>query len=200
MNIVHDLFFPSYVWYVDLERNDKKLMKSIKKISKKEKAQNKLKKSFYKNSGVNAYQSPKNLYLREEFSDLCDDVMIISKNVVENYFEASGTLFFESMWFNINYKNGYNVNHIHSKSFLTGIYYVNVNKNSGDLVFHDVEKKAMTDYYLEYDRLNYQKVHYTPKNHRMFLFPSWLTHSVFPNKKNEERISISFDIGLKRSS
>jgi uncharacterized protein (TIGR02466 family) len=191
MNIVHDLFFPSYVWYADLERNDKKLLKDIKKISKNENSENK--------SGVNTYQSSRDLYLKNEFKILCDDIMVMAKGIVEKYFESSGILFFESMWFNINYKHGFNIEHVHSKSFLTGVYYVDANKDSGDLIFHDVEKKAMTDYYLEYNRLNYQKVPYKPKNRRMFLFPSWLTHSVLPNKKNEERISISFDIGLKRS-
>ena len=33
-----------------------------------------------------------------------------------------------------------------------------------------------------------------PKNGLIVIFPSWLNHSVLPNKSNKNRISISFNI------
>jgi hypothetical protein len=32
----------------------------------------------------------------------------------------------------------------------------------------------------------------------MYVFPSWLKHSVQPNKTDKDRISISFNYGVKK--
>lgn len=39
---------------------------------------------------------------------------------------------------------------------------------------------------------------FRPEDNYLFLFPAWLKHSVTPNLSQEERISISFNISIKR--
>ena len=36
-----------------------------------------------------------------------------------------------------------------------------------------------------------------PQNGLIFLFPSWLSHRALPNKSNQDRISISFNINTQ---
>jgi uncharacterized protein (TIGR02466 family) len=188
VNILHDSFFPSYVWYVDLERNDKKLIKSIKKIHKSEKND--------KNTGINSYQSSKILHLNEEFKDLCDDIMFVVKNVLKEYFQIHQGSYINNMWVNINPTHSYNANHTHTHSFLSGVYYVQTGKKSGDLRFRDSEKKSILQNAEQYQRLYSTEICYRPKEKRVILFPAWLTHSVDINNGKKDRISISFDIGF----
>ena len=39
---------------------------------------------------------------------------------------------------------------------------------------------------------------YAGKSQALYIFPSWLKHSVQGNQSNTDRISVSFNYGLKR--
>ena len=41
-----------------------------------------------------------------------------------------------------------------------------------------------------------ESIHMNPEEGQLILFPAYLPHSVLPNRHNEERISISFNIML----
>jgi uncharacterized protein (TIGR02466 family) len=41
---------------------------------------------------------------------------------------------------------------------------------------------------------------YLPEGGKMILFPSWLEHSVLKNRSSEPRISIAFNINLKKKN
>ena len=52
---------------------------------------------------------------------------------------------------------------------------------------------------------SWDQVHFDPIEGRIILFPSWLVHEVEPNMSNiegrsGERISVSFNIGQRRST
>ena len=104
----------------------------------------------------------------------------------------------DNMWININPKNGYNISHHHPHTFLSGVFYVKTPEKCGRIYF----KHPCT--YLDYDWREYHllsNIH----DHRplrfmgaqagyLYIFPSWLEHGVEPNKSDEDRISISFNI------
>lgn len=112
----------------------------------------------------------------------------IESRQIKNYYFYS--------WVNINYPNTWNCkhNHIFRGSFLSGVFYIKVPPESGNIIFHDPRSNVLLS--MEdmryYDILPYFE--YTPKENELLLFPSWLEHEVSMNNSNEERISIAFNI------
>tara|TARA_B100000945_G_C20166995_1_gene495902 strand:- start:53 stop:622 length:570 start_codon:yes stop_codon:yes gene_type:complete len=103
-------------------------------------------------------------------------------------------------WVNINGKGSWNALHshfIHSKPILfSGVYYVNVPENSGEIGFHD-PRGMMVSRTLDEEYLNglSAPVEYVmPQAGHCYYFPSWLVHEVRENKSEEERVSIAFNV------
>ena len=107
------------------------------------------------------------------------------------------------MWMNINSYKDTNVSHIHPNCLFSGVYYVKVPKEAGNIVFLHPQLELLSyDWKDEFKSKlvenNSQIWKMSVKEGRLYLFPSWLRHSVLPNlNKEEDRISIAFNIGLK---
>jgi uncharacterized protein (TIGR02466 family) len=102
-----------------------------------------------------------------------------------------------NMWANFNKQNDYNIMHSHDGSFISGVYYVKCNRDSGDLIFstpdniRDWENKMYAiDHYNEFNSVTWKQ---WPEEGKLILFPAWIKHFVEPNKSNEERLSIAFN-------
>lgn len=105
----------------------------------------------------------------------------------------------ESFWINVNKKGSYNSLHNHLPNSISGVYYLNVPKNSGRLVFcNKFDYKKDASFFCDTDISSYYKTHYyiTPQKDDLFLFQSDLNHFVEPNHSNKQRISISFNINV----
>lgn len=103
-----------------------------------------------------------------------------------------------NFWININGYHDYNTEHDHQKSILSGVYYVSVpDNNMGDIVFHrnDNAQFFLTgDIEREQTMTNALNCNKPPKESTLYLFPSWVKHSVERNESHKERISIAFNI------
>ena len=130
-------------------------------------------------SNENGYQSKSNLHEHSSFLPLVNNInSLIPPDLKVN-----------EMWGNISQPNSFNWPHKHgsiSHSALSGVLYLKVPKNSGQILFHhpadaDFTFPNMTSY----------------KEKHLILFPNFLVHSVLPNKSNEDRISIAFNTGRK---
>jgi len=103
-------------------------------------------------------------------------------------------------WVNINGKGSWNSCHSHflqSKPILfSGVYYVKVPKNSGEIGFHDprsmVACRTLDEEYLNGIPAPVQFV--MPNAGHCYYFPSWLEHEVRENKSEEDRVSIAFNV------
>lgn len=99
-------------------------------------------------------------------------------------------------WVNIN--DGFDWNDIHNHQddgvLLSGVYYVRVPENSGNIRFYDPRHstKTLYDQYYNYGKGNYLSV--TPQEGMILYFPPALNHMVEPNLSGRERISIAFNI------
>jgi uncharacterized protein (TIGR02466 family) len=99
-------------------------------------------------------------------------------------------------WININPKGGYNVPHDHAGYLWSGTYYVRVprveNSRSGNIEFLDprsnVSANAQTTFQTKY--------RISPRNGLLIVFPAYLTHWVYPNEQDEERITVAFNCSL----
>jgi|TARA_R100001530_G_scaffold127717_2_gene97028 uncharacterized protein (TIGR02466 family) len=101
-----------------------------------------------------------------------------------------------AMWLNINRKGNSNTVHDHPESVLSGVFYIKVPKDSGDLVFtNDALLRFFPLRVNNYNSNNSQVWKFIPQEGMLYLFPSWLKHEVTPNNSNKERISIAFNFG-----
>ena len=134
-------------------------------------------------------------YVAQTITDAC-----------KSYYEAIGgdikkyNIRLDNMWINLNPKNGYNITHTHPHAFVSGVFYVKTPPKCGRIYF----KHPCT--YLEYDWRDTHFLKDTNDNrpyrflnteaNNLYIFPGWLEHGVEPNKSDEDRISLSFNVQL----
>jgi len=105
----------------------------------------------------------------------------------------------QNIWININPQGAYNHLHCHAGSVLSGVYYIDASDKQGAIQF---ERTDNADYFIPRvpEKVTYfsaTRATYQPKTGTLLIFPSWLKHSVEGNKTSNDRISISFNYGLK---
>ena len=187
-----DIWFPTIIWSTELDNIDLDAIKNfaydLKSNSKGKVASNHL-----------GWQS-------ESFTT---HIPVVFDSAVEQIdakvFEATKGIglpcpFLTNMWININTPNSYNHIHTHSGSFISGVYYIDVEEdNMGDIEFY---RNDESEYYIPknipINQFTALKTKYTAKTNTMYLFPSWLRHSVLSNQNNKDRISISFNYGYPK--
>ena len=150
-------------------------------------------------SNVGGWQSDD--YMPEGLLDspICQLITILEKKLQLCFqdYGCDGHPRIANIWFNINGPGSYNTTHIHTDSFLSGVFYIMCPENSGSIIF---ERQAQDQYVLgTYSRNNLDKIaathwKYTPKQNMLLLFPAWIPHSVEINNSDKERISISFNV------
>lgn len=104
----------------------------------------------------------------------------------------------QNIWININCPGAYNHLHNHAGGLLSGVYYVKSVPEQGNIFF---ERGDNAEYFLPpIEKPNYftsTATTYKAVTDAVYIFPSWLKHSVQPNLTQEDRISISFNYGVK---
>ncbi len=113
-----------------------------------------------------------------------------------------------TMWSIINPPGSSNRAHIHPGCLWSGVYYVQAPRNSGRIEFIDPRTQNLmspAEYIPDTKRPRncWTKVQYKPVAGRMLIFPSWLYHSVDPNRsrakgKDADRIIVSFNLSQEK--
>ncbi len=107
-------------------------------------------------------------------------------------------------WVNINKSGDYNVKHQHPTNDLSGVLWIKTPENSGNIEF---ESPFMFSSYQEIELYNtdfkdhcniYQTFYFNPIEGKILVFPSHLAHCVEKNKSEEDRISVAFNLRLKK--
>ncbi len=169
---------------------------------------------FCKNKGVTSYQSTPNLQLKEEFAFVNDLIFEACRNWEQQTKCVVETFDISLMWSNIYRPNGYNPEHFHPNSFLSGIICIKdpasrpkdgVSMTLGGTTFyHPINQNFVISPSVEEEGSPF----YTPsirpelKDGMMILFPSWLRHSAMPyfpreEDKEEFRVTLSFNINIR---
>ena len=105
-------------------------------------------------------------------------------------------------WKNINKPGSFNVKHVHPRAHFSGVLWIKTPKNCGNILFESpqlFDKYQELDCYIDEFRLKtnaYMTYSFTPKEGKMLIFPSSLSHLVEKNESDEDRISYSFNIIL----
>ena len=110
-----------------------------------------------------------------------------------------------NMWININGKGSYNMMHDHPRCDMSGVLWIKIPKESGNLVLeHDSSFAAehMLNCYSDEMKKTfnaYQNWVLFPQPGRIVLFPSYLSHCVGQNESRQDRISVSFNMHVHKS-
>jgi len=113
----------------------------------------------------------------------------------------NSNFYFLNSWIVKHHKGDYAQSHLHTNSMISGVYYVNVPKDSGNIIF---QKENTNIFYpninVEFNEINtINSKEYTidVEEGMVLLFPSWLLHSVLENLNDETRYSLAFNLFVK---
>jgi uncharacterized protein (TIGR02466 family) len=127
----------------------------------------------------------------------CTNFIFTLEQALSNYSEETGnklTKIYNS-WVNKQAKGSILKEHTHPASILSGALYLNVDKDSSPLYFHNHNNFA---YFQEINKYTDYICHWykvSPKNGDLLIFPSWLRHgSNNEINQTDERIVLSFNI------
>jgi|TARA_Y100000114_G_C11728698_1_gene312346 uncharacterized protein (TIGR02466 family) len=104
----------------------------------------------------------------------------------------------QNIWININTPGAYNTLHNHAGAILSGVFYIKSDPSQGNIMF---ERSDNAEYFLPpMEKPNYftsTATTYKAMSNALYVFPGWLKHSVQPNLTKEDRLSVSFNYGVK---
>tara|TARA_Y100000593_G_scaffold17482_1_gene34986 strand:+ start:692 stop:1285 length:594 start_codon:yes stop_codon:yes gene_type:complete len=152
-------------------------------------------------SNIGGWHSNDELYTDPEFKNIIGDILYKAKECfnhldVQNKYCPEMT----GIWGMINPPGSRNNVHTHPYNYLSGVYYLKVPQNSGNLVF--LEPKAQAEV-LSPPKVKEASIHlahsvsWQPKENSLIFFPSWLQHEVQINNSNQDRVILSFNINWR---
>jgi uncharacterized protein (TIGR02466 family) len=127
----------------------------------------------------------------------------IYKNTILNY--ENTNFLISSSWFTKTSMSESGNFHNHSNCMFSGVFYINVNKESGDISFESFNNNNFLLIPTKYNIYNSKEISLTPNANDIFIFPSELHHRIEVNKSNSTRYSLAFNlfpygkIGIKDS-
>ena len=102
----------------------------------------------------------------------------------------------DSLWANLLKSGGQHSGHIHPNSIISGTFYVEVPKGSGDIRFEDPRLPLMMAAPPRESDAPDELRHFVavaPRAGLLLMWESWLRHEVLPGTGRGERLSISFN-------
>jgi uncharacterized protein (TIGR02466 family) len=96
-------------------------------------------------------------------------------------------------WVNIHDRGGFNFQHMHESTLLSGTFYLQVPEGSGALVFKDPRPGVLNSYVKGNGANAYKDIQLRPFAGLLVLFPHWLEHFVEPHDNDVARICIPFN-------
>ena len=137
------------------------------------------------------------------FSKLIRNINTNLKEVSLNHMGFIRETKMSSIWFCINKHRDFNKEHIHPFSILSGVYYVKVPKNSGNLFlinpYYWNTKKIRPSYHTKYrfESKNLE-IEFPVVEGDLYFFNGCVPHRVGKNLTSDDRISVSFNFVYDR--
>ena len=191
-----EILFPTPIYFKmvkDPQKLNKYLFPLIKAWSKKDKTETKT------NAG-GGWHSPVDMNFKKEYKPLTDELFVMQEEIFKDYgMEPKPGL--GIMWSNINYPGSYNKQHMNPNSQWSGVYYVKVPNNSGNLFVEDPRPGPniiLPRQMKGLPRALWRVVIYPAIEGQIIMFPAWVPHGVEINESKEKgekgwRVSVSFN-------
>jgi uncharacterized protein (TIGR02466 family) len=184
--------FPTFVWQCDLdrERHQRINRRIVPKIDE-------LLPHRDDERDRSSWNTHPDLHLLDEFSELVEVFRLAVEGVL--YYlkiDPRGGTTITGCWANVNAPGSSHPQHVHPNNFLSGVYYVRAPVEADGLICYDPrpQRLVMSPRAHTVTPENSSDVTLPIKEGRMFVFPSWLLHSVGATRGDSERISVSFNV------
>lgn len=143
-----------------------------------------------------SWQSAVALHERLELQQLVSVIEGTTRRILRFLHIASGGFEITGCWATVNAPGASHRIHSHPNNYLSGVYYALVQPGADTINFHDPRPQTavLRPPVTELAGQNTDQVVVRVTTGTLLMFPSWLVHSVDPNRSAEERISISFNI------
>jgi uncharacterized protein (TIGR02466 family) len=143
-----------------------------------------------------AWQSEQELHKLKELRELVFCIDAAVKTVLEFQKISYGAFEITGCWANIYTPGPSHVIHNHPNNYLSGVYYARTRTGANTINFHDprIQTGIIRPPVTELTSGNTDEVVVRVQNGTLLLFPSYLQHSVDPNRSDGDRISVSFNI------
>jgi len=158
----------------------------------------KYKKDFYKNEG-NTTSSNTYILNEKPFANIKKEL----DKKVQDYFDKiisptdTITPYITQSWLNYTEKNQYHHKHAHSNSLVSGVFYINCDKELDKIKFFKEEYKTIKPEIKTWNWYNSESWWFTVKTGDIIMFPSSLTHMVETKQGTNTRISLAFNVFIK---
>jgi len=151
------------------------------------------------NSKNGSYTVDKYVLNDEKLKPLKTNILKALNNYVYENLNVSKKYNFElqNSWINEHIKGDWAQIHDHTNCLISGVYFIKIPENSGDLLIHKTNTTLFTrTIELSYDienEFNNDNITFKPKEGGLILFPSHLYHSVTISNTNELRYTMAFN-------
>jgi len=189
-----ELWFPSAIWSCVLHNLDNNIIKEFAyDLKKQDRGRTLSNHGGYQSSDLKLGQCNE---LDKLVSTLNAEVESICKQI------AIYPLEIKNIWININPQYCYNNLHNHVGSVLSGVYYVEAKEGNGNISFErtDGAENFLPAQNIQTNYFNSYGSNYKSTTGALYIFPGWLKHKVDSNKIKDDRISISFNYGVKNEN
>ena len=149
-------------------------------------------------SNIRGWHSKEDLYEHEDFKQITQDILYHSQQCfhalsVEKKYSPELT----GLWGMINPPGARNSVHTHPLNYLSGVLYLKVPQNSGNIVF--IEPRPQSEVFDPPKKPDLlpnlaHTVQWEAKEKNLIFFPSWLQHEVQQNNSNQDRVIMSFNL------
>jgi len=136
----------------------------------------------------------KSLYVLDSLNNIKKIILDKFLNINNTYFKYDNDFKITTSWFTKSIKNNIGDYHNHGNNFYSGIYYIDVDDDTGDIEFSDFTPSSFTLDTKEFNIDNSKSWRVKPENDLIIFFPSEMYHKIHLNKSEKNRYSLAFNI------
>lgn len=136
----------------------------------------------------------KDVLSRPQFKDLKNLLIKESKKYYKDILKYSNDFKITTSWFTKTLKDESSNYHKHSNALISGVLYLKVPKNSGDINFQVYNDETFHLDCTEYNIYNSTNYTFETFPNLLIMFPSNLYHKILKSESNEPRISLAFNM------
>lgn len=129
---------------------------------------------------------------------ICEEHLL---TYIKNTLDCKQEFYITNSWIAISKPGEKHHVHFHPNSIISGVLYLQAEKNCGDIVLHH-KSSIRNNFDFSYDLNSYNIFNsstwrYTVSTGQILIFPSWVNHSVEENKSDSDRIILGFNTFVK---
>lgn len=152
-----------------------------------------LKQDYRKNEKDITLLSSKSFHILDELPSIKTKFENYFNNFNDVYLKYDNKFKLSTVWSTKSSHLSYCEFHNHSNHFYSGVYYVDVDDDCGEIEFCDFTPCTFELSVREYNYNNLKSWRIKPKNNMILLFPSQMHHKVHVNNSKKDRYSIALN-------